>query len=268
MAKNSSKKQRIVVKVGTKLLTDGRSLKTATLRALAKAFSALHSQKVEVILVSSGAVGAGMGRLGWKTRPKELREKQMAAAVGQVALMGAYHRVFEAEKLTIAQVLLTRSDLEDRERCLNARATLLALVQHGVVPIINENDTVVVEEIRFGDNDLLAAQVASKVSADLLILFSDVDGFYPGGVEKGGSPLRDVFKITDDLRRAASHSGSELGTGGMTSKLKAAEIAMASGIEMVLANGDLLTAPSSTVLRRIVSGEPIGTRFHPERQSS
>jgi glutamate 5-kinase len=248
---------RIVIKVGTNLLAPGDgSLDKAWIAELVREIASLKKGGADVVLVTSGAIGAGMGRMRAARRPDSLRDKQALAAIGQPILMNAYEEAFAAEKLTVAQVLLTRQDFDDRTRYLNARNTLLALLEMGVVPVINENDTIAVEEINFGDNDTLAALVASKVSADWIFLLTDVDGLYRGGPETG-ELIKVVEKITADIEKQAGGSSSGKGTGGMKTKLSAAKIATASGVKMVIMKG----APGN--ISRVLNGEKIGTLFKP-----
>lgn len=213
-----------------------------------------------MILVTSGAIGAGVSRLGLAQRPKTIPEKQAAAAVGQGLLMQTYEKLFSEYGHTVAQVLLTREDIADRRRHLNARNTLLTLLQYGVIPIINENDTIAVDEIKFGDNDTLGALVTGLVNADLLILLSDVDGVYdadPRSVPEAQLvPL--VTDLTDAIEAAAGGPGSSLGSGGMATKIQAAKVTMQSGAAMIIAHG---ARPS--VIREILNGEPVGTLFTP-----
>lgn len=250
--------KRIVVKLGTSSLT-GRNASSdtnAALEALVGEISGLCDQGHEVILVTSGAIGAGIKELGWAKRPDDLQKKQAAAAVGQVTLMRTYQNLFRAHGKTVAQVLLTRDDFGDRKRYLNAQHTLLTLLELGVVPVINENDTVAVEEIQFGDNDRLSALVAVKIDADLLIILSNVDGLIRE--ENGKKKVVSIIpKITADVERL-SWKGvkSELGTGGMTSKIEAAKITTAGGITTYIAN-----ANARNVLTDILEGKSIGTKF-------
>ncbi|MHB9155474.1 MAG: glutamate 5-kinase [Endomicrobiales bacterium] len=250
---------RIVVKVGTNLLTskDG-ALDRRRIAVLAGELSSLKSSGCHVVLVSSGAIGAGMGRMGLRERPSSLRDKQALAAIGQPLLMDAYQESFRSAGVTLAQVLLTRQDFDDRARYINARSTLQALLEMGVVPIINENDTVAVEEINFGDNDTLAALVAATVNADYLFLLTDVDGLYKG--VPGKSELIPVVeKITPEIEEYASgKSGSGKGVGGMKTKLSAARTATSAGVKMVIANG-----ADPRVISRILGGEKTGTTFLP-----
>jgi glutamate 5-kinase len=246
-------KKRIVVKIGTSLVAEG--LKTgALLESLVADICAARGQGMDVILVSSGAIGAGMQVLKWQKRPTDIGKKQAAAAVGQVSLMKAYEKLFMSRGVCVAQVLLTRSDIEDRNRYLNVKNTLSALLELGVVPILNENDTVSVEEIKFGDNDRLSALVAAKMDADLLVILTDVDGLY-NPLNKVVLPL--VSRITKEIEEMASgKSRSGLGTGGMSSKIEAAKITAASGITTVIANGF-----KAGQLLEAMEGRAVGTKF-------
>ncbi len=253
-----SRTRRLVVKVGTGVITtkDGL-LDTAQVSSISKQIVGLKRRGYEVALVSSGAVGAGMGELGMRRRPSTLPELQAAAAVGQGKLTGAYNDCFKAEGYHAAQVLLTREDLEERHRYLNTCNTINALFGLKVVPVINENDTVSVEEISFSDNDILSALVTNLLRAELLVMLSSVDGLYkkPG---KGAEFVPVVEEITGDVERLASGSMTHLGMGGMESKLKAARIATNSGEAVIIANGR-----TPDVLTRIIDGEELGTLFLP-----
>jgi len=256
--------RRIVIKVGTSTLTDGRGLiDRAYLDSLADQIAALRSQGMDVLLVSSGAIRAGMERLGLSERPKTIPEQQATAAVGQGLLMQTYSDGFTSRGLTAGQVLLTREDFGDRRRYLNARNTILTLFRHDVVPIVNENDTVAVEEIRVGDNDTLAALVASSIEADLLILLSDVPGLYDSQPAKGASPnlIPVVAKIDDGIRAIAGGTHGINGTGGMRTKIEAAEIATKSGVTMIIADGR-----RADVIMDAVAGKEIGTTFLPKKK--
>jgi len=252
----------LVVKVGTAILSRAEGgLNRPRIRQLAEELAVLQSKGHHVVLVTSGAIGAGMDRFGWKTRPTELRDKQAAAAVGQVALMEAYESAFGAFNIAVGQMLLTRTDLEDRARYLNARNTLAALLERNVVPIINENDTVATEEIQFGDNDQLAAQVAVKVEADTLFLLTDVDGLLEG-FGREAKLLPEVFQITPEIESLVKGgAGSKKSVGGMGSKITAAKMAMASGVEVWIASGR-----RAGVIRDILEGKGLGTRFQPLRE--
>lgn len=252
--------RRLVVKVGSGLIaTPGTGLEPARIGALAAEIAGVAAS-AEVVLVSSGAIAAGSARLGLRRRPRSIPEKQAAAAAGQAALMWHYEQAFAAHGLRVAQVLLTQEDIRDRPRYLNARNTLLTLLGYRVLPVVNENDTVAVEEIKVGDNDNLAAQVAHLVDADLLVLLSDTDGLYTGDPRRDPAARRVevVEAITPETERLAGLTEGPLGTGGMLTKLAAAQKATAAGIGMVIADG---RAPG--VLRAILDGEPVGTYFQP-----
>lgn len=250
--------QRIVVKVGTSTLTHPNGhLHLGRMEALVRQLSDLHAEGRSLVLVTSGAVGAGMGRLGLERRPTDLAGKQALAAVGQGLLMQRYEGLFGEYGRVVGQVLLTRQDLEDGPRRESSAATMAQLLEWRVIPIVNENDTVTSEEIRVGDNDTLSARVADLIGADLLILLSDVEGFYPDDprITPGLRPL-DQVSVRDDLEQAAGGAGSANGTGGMLTKVQAARICGAAGIPMVLAEG---ARPG--VLREILAGEIVGTLF-------
>ena len=260
----NKKIKRIVIKVGTSTLTDKRGmLDRSYLTSLASQIAGLKSKGADVLLVTSGAIRAGMEKLGMSERPKTMPEKQAAAAVGQGLLMQVYSEVFGLHGISVGQVLLTREDFGDRRRYLNARNTMLTLFRHGIVPIVNENDTVAVDEIRVGDNDNLAALVASSLEADLLILLSDVSGLYDADPGKSSSAkvISVVTELDDKIRTAAGDAGSSDGTGGMRTKLDAAEIAMNSGIIMFVADGR-----QSNVITEIAAGKQIGTAFIPKEE--
>ncbi|MDN5344708.1 MAG: glutamate 5-kinase [Clostridia bacterium] len=213
-----------------------------------------------MVLVTSGAVGAGVGRLGLQEKPRTLPEKQAAAAIGQGLLMHMYEKFFSDYGLLVAQVLLTRDDLADRRRYLNSRHTLAALLRLGVVPVVNENDTVAVDEIRFGDNDTLSALVAGLIDADILILLTDTGGLFTANpaVDRGATLLPCIPEITPEIEALAGGSGSAWSTGGMTTKIQAARLATSFGIPVVIASG-LEGGQISAILR----GEGIGTIFLP-----
>lgn len=253
---------RLVVKVGTSTLTHATGkLNLFQLEQLVRQIADLKHQGREVILVTSGAVGAGMGRMGLTERPRTMPEKQAMAAIGQGLLMHMYEKIFSEYGQVVAQVLLTKDDITNRERYLNGRNTLLALLQLGVVPIINENDTVVYEQIKFGDNDTLAALVAGLIDAELLILLSDIDGLYTANprIDTNAQLVPLVEEITPEIEMLAGEPGSKLGSGGMLTKIQAAKIACNSGIPMVLANGS-----RENVLRDTVLGVNPGTLFVPK----
>lgn len=256
-----SKAQRIVVKVGTSTLTHKTGkLNLLQLENIVRQLADLCNQGKQVILVTSGAVGAGVEKLGLSGKPKTMPEKQAAAAVGQGVLLHMYEKLFAEYGQVVGQVLLTREDLADRKRYLNARHTFLTLLEFGVLPIVNENDTVAVEEIKLGDNDTLSALVASLVDADLLILLTDTDGLYDGNPRTNpfAKLIPVIEEITPEIERLAGGAGSALGTGGMATKLQAAKIATNSGIPMVIAHG-----AKPGILRDIISGHFRGTLFVP-----
>lgn len=212
----------------------------------------------EVILVSSGAIGMGVGKLSLKERPKDIPTKQAAAAVGQCELMYSYDRLFTKYNHAVAQVLLTGSDIDDEHRRQNFHNTMSRLLELGVLPIINENDTVATDEIVIGDNDTLAAIVAATVDADLLILLSDIDGLYTADPHKDANAklIPVVEELTDEIKALAGDHGSSLGTGGMITKLRAAGIAGDAGIDMIIANG-----VNPGLIYDIIEGKSVGTRF-------
>jgi glutamate 5-kinase len=250
----------LVVKVGSGLVADAaRGPDPAKIGQLAGDVAAVAARRLQVTLVSSGAIAAGTARLGLRLRPRSIPEKQAAAAAGQAALMWHYEQAFAPYGLRVAQVLLTQDDIGDRGRYLNARNTLLTLLGYGVLPIVNENDTVAVEEIKVGDNDNLAALVAHLVEADLLVLLSDTDGLYTGDPHQdpGARRIDAVEAITPELERLAGVQGP-LGTGGMVTKLQAAQKATAAGIPMVIADGR-----RAGVLEALLAGEAVGTFFAP-----
>lgn len=248
---------RIVVKLGTGVLTDSRKLiDPAQLEQLVAQVAALRKAGKEVVLVTSGAVGAGMGALGYELRPTGLAEKQACAAVGQSRLMAAYDKLFAAHGLHVAQVLLTHDDLEHHERHLNARNTLVALLARGVVPIINENDAVSFTEIKFGDNDKLSALVASLLPADLLVILTTVDGVIENFGKKDPKTISVIEKIDGAIEKLAGGTKSETAVGGMKSKIEAARIVVRSGIPLVIASGK-----KKSVLAKILGGEDEGTLF-------
>jgi len=253
--------RRIVVKVGTRLLCGTRGqFNLKRMESLGRDLARLWEAKRRLVLVSSGAIGAGVGRLGLARSPQTLPEKQAAAAVGQGILMQHYETIFAPMGIIVAQVLLTQEDLRDRERYLNARHTFHTLLRYRVVPIVNENDTVAVEEIRFGDNDTLAALVACLIDADLLILLTDLDGFYTADPRKSPDArlISEIHEITPEIEALAGGRGSALATGGMETKLQAAKIATGAGIPMVIASG-----MRAGILEPLIKGEKVGTLFLP-----
>lgn len=254
--------RRIVVKVGTKILCGNKGqLNLQRMESLVQDLAALWDEERDMILVSSGAIGAGVGKLGLSCKPRTIPEKQAAAAVGQGVLMQHYEAFFSPRGITVAQVLLTREDITHRERYLNARHTLQALMRFRAVPIVNENDTVAVEEIRFGDNDTLAALVACLMDADLLVLLTDLDGFYTVDPHqhKDAQLITEITEITPEIETGAGGRGSALATGGMETKIQAAKICMQAGIPLVIASGMRKGA-----LPAVLQGDAVGTLFVPQ----
>ncbi len=251
--------RRLVVKVGSSLVTnEGRGLDHARLALWAAQIAALMEMGREVVLVSSGAIAEGIQRLGWKKRPKAINELQAAAAVGQMGLIEAYERSFRAHHLHTAQILLTHADLADRERYLNARSTLRTLLELKVIPIINENDTVTTEEIKVGDNDTLGALVANLIEADALIILTDQPGLYTADPRKHPDAefVHEAVAGDPALEEMAGGAGSNVGTGGMITKILAAKRAARSGAHSVIVSGR-----EPDVLARLARGEALGTRL-------
>ncbi len=254
---------RLVVKIGTSLLTrDGGHLHRPRVTRFAKELSQILKSGVEVVLVSSGAIAkAGMGELGWKKRfSSELAKKQAAAAVGQPKLMETYRQFFSRQGVKVAQVLLTREDFENKKRRKNAQATLETLIKSHVIPIINENDTVAVEEIRVGDNDTLAARVAVKVRADLLVLLTDVEGLMTKHPKDGrGELIRQVLYIGSEIESIAHAApGTDGGTGGMMTKIQNAKYA---NVARRVPHGDCFPVRRKAFWKLLVSKKPVGTYF-------
>jgi glutamate 5-kinase len=248
---------RVVVKLGTGVLTDSRKLiDPAQLEQLVAQVAALRQAGKEVVLVTSGAVGAGMGALGYENRPANLAEKQACAAVGQSRLMAVYEKLFAQHGLVVAQVLLTHEDLEHHERHLNARNTLVTLLNRGVVPIINENDAVSFTEIKFGDNDKLSALVAALLPADLLVILTTVDGVIENFGKADAKIISKIEQIDAAVESQAGGTTSVTAVGGMRSKIEAAKIAVRSGIPLVIASGQKRNA-----LAGILGGADEGTLF-------
>jgi glutamate 5-kinase len=249
--------KRVVVKIGSALLTnDGRGLCVEGLDAWVAQIAALRADGREVVLVSSGAVAEGMTRLGWKERPDDLHKLQAAAAVGQMGLVQAYEQRFRTHNLQTAQILLGHDDISARDRYLNARGTLLTLLELGVVPVVNENDTVVTDEIRFGDNDTLAALVANLIDADTLVILTDQRGLFAEDPRK--NPAAELISVADvadgKLDVMVGGSAGVLGRGGMLTKLRAARLASRSGANTVIVGGR-----EDRVLDRVFAGEDLGT---------
>lgn len=248
---------RLVVKLGTGVLTDSRKqIDPAQLEQLVAQIAALRKSGKEIVLVTSGAVGAGMGALGYEKRPAELAELQACAAVGQSRLMATYGQLFAKHDLHVAQVLLTHEDLEHHERHLNARNTLVTLLDRGVIPIINENDAISFTEIKFGDNDKLSALVASLLPADLLVVLTTVDGVIENFGKKNPRTILTIEKIDSEIEKISGGTTSETAVGGMKSKIEAAKIVVRSGIPLVIASGK-----KKNVLAKILGSENEGTLF-------
>lgn len=257
--KEIQKVRRIVVKVGTSTLTHATGrLNFNRLEQLVRQLADLRNQGKEVVLVTSGAVGAGMGRLGLTERPASIVQRQALAAVGQGLLMQIYEKLFAEYGQVVAQVLLTRSDVSERQRYLNARNTLLALLDYQVIPIINENDTVATEELKIGENDALSALVTGLIDGELLVLLSDIDGLYTSDPKQNPDAqlIQCVPEITAEIRQMAGGAGSAFGTGGMITKINAAQMATSAGAMMVLMNGK-----EPSMLQQLFDGKPVGTVF-------
>jgi len=250
---------RIVVKVGTSTLTHkSGNMNIRQVEHLCKIISDLKNAGHEIILVTSGAIGMGVGKLSLKERPKDMPSKQAAAAVGQCELMYFYDKLFSEYNHVVAQILLTGDDLDHEDRRTNFENTVFRLLELGALPIINENDTVTTKEIAVGDNDTLSAIVAAGIRADLLVLLSDINGLYTANPKEDPSAtlIPVVEEITPEICALAGGKGSELGTGGMVTKIKAAEIATGGGVDMIIANG-----AKPELLYNIIEGEAVGTKF-------
>jgi glutamate 5-kinase len=254
---------RIVVKVGTSTLTHANGkLNYSRIESLVRELANAVNSGKQILLVSSGAVGAGMDRLGWKEKPKTIPEKQAAAAVGQGILMHTYEKLFGEYGQIVAQVLLTREDSVNRRRYANSRNTLLKLLDIGVIPIINENDAVSIDELKIGDNDTLSASVAAIVDADVLIILSDVEGVYSANpqTDPAAQLFSEIAEVTPEVEAICGGAGTMRGTGGMFTKMAAARMAMNSGIVMVIASG-----ARDGVVQSILGGKQVGTLFPPRQ---
>ena len=250
---------RVVVKVGTSTLAHSTGcLNIRRVESLCRVLSDLKNSGHEVILVSSGAIGMGVGKLSLKERPRDIPTKQAAAAVGQCELMYTYDKLFSEYHHTVAQILLTGSDFRHDDRYLNFQNTMRRLLELDVLPIINENDTIATEEIKVGDNDTLSAMVAVSVGAERLILLSDIEGLYTADphIDSKATLISEVTELTPEILALAGGEGSSLGTGGMKTKLHAAELCMNAGCEMVILNGD-----SPSLLYDLFDGKQVGTCF-------
>ena len=251
------KVKRIVIKVGTTTLThDSGSLNLGRIELLVRQLVDLHNTGFEVILVTSAAVSAGMGKIGLTEKPEDAPEIQALAAIGQGILLQTYEKIFSEYGLTVAQILLSKDDITVTDKCTNARNTFISLIKLGVIPIINENDAV--DDLKFGDNDILSASVASIVDADLLLILTDIDGLYDSDPHDNPSAnlIHLVRKITPEIENLASDTNSDFGTGGMITKINAAKVALDAGIDMVIINGS-----SPHILNDIMQGKEIGTWF-------
>jgi len=259
-----TKTRRCVVKIGSALLTaNGQGLDRDAIANWVAQMAGLHAKGIDVVLVSSGAVAEGMMRLGWEQRPRALFEQQAAAAVGQMGLVQAYESCFQQHGIHTAQILLTHEDLSDRQRYLNARSTLRSLLGLGVVPVVNENDTVVTDEIRFGDNDTLAALVANLLEADCLIILTDQAGLFDKDPRNhADAKLIDTASANDMSLEALVGEAGVLGRGGMLTKLRAARLAARSGAATVIAHGH-----EADVLAAVLAGKTVGTLLSTEQKS-
>ena len=253
--------KRVVIKIGSGVLTDSDgSLEMTVIGRISRDIAALRKMGIQVVVVSSGAIAAGRSELGLVDRPRTIPHKQAAAAVGQSRLMRAYEESMAPHNLKVAQVLLTREDLESRQRFLNARATINALLDFGIIPVINENDTVVVDEIKFGDNDNLSALVTNVAEAHLLLILTDIEGFYSADPRSNpDARLISLVKVVNrEVERAASGSGSSVGTGGMATKVAAAKKAGKNGIATIMVSGK-----REGIIHAAMRGDEVGTLFLP-----
>lgn len=252
---------RIVIKIGTSTLTyNNGNLNLKRIERISMILSDLANQGKDVVLVTSGAIGTGMGRLRLKEKPSDIAMKQALAAIGQGILMQIYEKMFSEYARVVAQILITKEDIFFEDRNINAKNTFNALFNCGVIPIVNENDTIATDEIKIGDNDMLSAYVARLIGADLLIILSDIDGLYDRDPALEGAKLISrVYNVDEHIENMAKGSGSILGTGGMRTKIKAAKLALDNNISMVIANGN-----NPDNIYRIIQGEKIGTLFRKE----
>jgi glutamate 5-kinase len=248
--------KRLVVKVGTSTLTyPDTKLNLGRIGSLVKDLVQVRESGKEIVLVTSGAIATGMSRLGWEKRPDNIPEKQAAASVGQTHLMRIYELIFSEYNQVVGQILLTQGDINDRKRYINASNTISTLLQNGVIPIVNENDTVAVDEIKVGDNDTLSALLINLIKADLLIILSDIDGFY----DHSKKVISVIPSITPEIKAMAGGEGSATSVGGMITKLRAAEIVTGAGELMIIANGK-----KQDIVTKILNGEDEGTIFLPQ----
>ena len=257
------KVHRVVIKLGSYVLTTpSGKLDRKVFSDVVDSLVQVRERGIDCILVSSGAIASGIGRLGLKTRPRLLEQEQAAAAIGQIRLMGLYDRLFTRHTIPVAQVLLTHGDMRDRRRFLRARQTLNSVLDYGAVPIINENDTTVVDEIRFGDNDYLSSLVTNLAQADLLVILTDIDGFYDADprTQPDARLIGLLETVDEDAEKLARGPASKIGRGGMATKLKAAKTAASYGIPTIIANGK-----KPGTLRAVFDGAPVGTLILPEK---
>ena len=257
------KAKRIVIKIGSNVLTTDDGLNLKTVRSITQQICWLLDREIEVIVVTSGAVASGVKKIGLPKRPEQIPERQAAAAVGQAGLIMEYEKAFARYNKKVAQILLTSEDLSNRKRYLNARNTLSTLLSWNVVPVINENDTIMVEEIKFGDNDHLSAMIALLLNADILINLTDTDGLFDKDtrVNPDEKILPFISGVNKDLEDIAGKSPGEVGTGGMQSKIKAARKVVTAGVPMVIANGK-----KNNILIELFSGKETGTFFVPKKE--
>ena len=251
--------KRLVVKLGTSVLTGGgRALDRPRILELVRQCAQLHRAGHEVVITSSGAVAAGRAHLGFPDLPNSIVSKQLFAAVGQTRLMLLWEQFFDIYDLRVGQILLTRADVENRHRYLNARDTFTALIEHGIIPVVNENDAVATDELKVGDNDNLSALVATLTNADLLLMLTDQPGLYTADprIDPDAQLIAEVHRIDDTLKATAGGSNTGLGVGGMVTKLQAANTARHAGADVVICSGR-----EANVITRVVAGEPLGTRF-------
>ncbi|MFA5238204.1 MAG: glutamate 5-kinase [Phycisphaerae bacterium] len=262
-----SKTKRVVIKIGTNVLTKDSGIDANYVGQVAGQVDALLKMGKQVVIVTSGAIGMGAGQLALVERPTNIRMRQACAAIGQPMLMAEYRKAFEQFGVAVAQVLLTAEVLNNRKTYLNLRNSIETLLELGTVPVLNENDSISTAEIAtaFGDNDRLSALVASKIDADLLIMLSDIDSLYDKDPKKypSAKPIDTVFEITEDILKSAGGKGSKFSAGGMKAKIEAAKVASSAGCRIVLADGR-----SKNVIERIIAGEIIGTVFMPKRKLS
>ena len=257
---------KLVVKVGTSTLThENGKLNIRRTEELCRVLSDLKNAGHQMILVSSGAIGMGVGKLGLLSRPVDIPTKQAAAAVGQCELMDTYDRLFSEYHHIVAQILLTGDDFEHDDRLSNFQNTVQRLLELGVLPIVNENDTIATDEIKVGDNDTLSAMVAVNAGADLLILLSDIDGLYTADPHRNAEAvcIPEVRELTSEIFALAGGTGTERGTGGMKTKLQAADLCMKNGVDMLILNGD-----SPKKIYDLIEGKPVGTRFYAKEKNA